>query len=94
MKLNTVKTTCMLINVTKSLKKITSLTLKNTQIETVVKMKLLGTIITIVLKWNKNTNHLIKKAYARMEILGKIKGFTKSTFGKFQIKLNIYQKQC
>ena len=41
-------------------------------------MKLLGTIITNDLKWNKNTKFLIKRAYARMELLRKLTSFTKS----------------
>ena len=48
-------------------------------------MKLLGTIISDDLKWNKNTNFLVKKAYARMELLRRIKNFTKSTSDKLQI---------
>ena len=32
-------------------------------------MKILGTIITDDLKWGKNNKFLIKRAYARMELL-------------------------
>ena len=48
-------------------------------------MKLLGTIKTNDLKWNKNTHFLIKKAYARMEILRQLTNFTKSTKDRLQI---------
>ena len=48
-------------------------------------MKLLGTIISDDVKWNKNTSYLVKKAYSRMELLRRIKYFTKSTTDKLQI---------
>ena len=85
MKLNTEKTKCMLFNFTRSKQFSTQLTLQSSQLETVVEMKLLGTIVTNNLKWNKNTSYIIKKAYARMEILRKIKSFTKSTSDKLHI---------
>ena len=37
--------------------------------------KLLGTIVTNDLKWDKNTSHICKKAYARMEIIRKLLKF-------------------
>ena len=37
--------------------------------------KLLGTIITSDLKWDKNTNHIVKKANARMELIRKVASF-------------------
>lgn len=80
MKLNTDKTKCMVFNFTRNKQFSTRLRMQDSQLETVVEMKLLGTIITNDLKWNKNTNFLIKKAYARMEILRKIKSFTKKHF--------------
>ena len=39
-------------------------------------MKLLGTIISADLTWTNNTKLLIKKAYARMQILRKLYGFS------------------
>ena len=36
-------------------------------------LKLLGTIITDDLKWDKNTDYITKKAYARLELLRKLK---------------------
>ena len=85
MKLNTEKTKCMIFNFTKSKKFSTRLTLKNKQVEIVREMKLLGTIICDDLKWKKNTSYLVKKAYSRMELLRRIKHFTKSTTDKLQI---------
>ena len=58
MKLNTDKTKCMIFNFTRSKQFSTRLTLRNANIETVKEMKLLGTIISNDLKWNKNTKHL------------------------------------
>ena len=37
---------------------------------------LLGVILTSDLKWSKNTDYLIKKANARMELLRKMSGFS------------------
>ena len=93
MKLNTDKTKCMIFNFTRSKQFSTRLTLKNTQLETVKEMKLLGTIITDDLKWNKNTTFLVKKAYARMELLRRIKNFTKSTNDKLQIYKTFIRNQ-
>ena len=85
MKLNTNKTKCMIFNFTKSKQFSPCLTLKNTELETVKEMELLGTIISDDLKWNKNTLNLVKKAYSRMELLRQIKCFTKSTADKLHI---------
>ena len=35
--------------------------------------RLLGTVLTNDLKWEKNTNDIVKRAYKRMEILRKLK---------------------
>ena len=67
MKLNTDKTKCMLFNFTRSKHISIRLTMQDSQRETMVEMKFLGTIITNDIKWNKNTNFLIKKAYAMMK---------------------------
>ena len=37
--------------------------------------KLLGTIITSDLKWDKNTEKIVKRSYARMELLRKLSEF-------------------
>ena len=42
------------------------------------KTKLLGVILTDDLKWDENTNELVKKAYSRMELLRKVASFTTS----------------
>ena len=58
----------MVFNFTKQQQFIARLTLKNSNIETVSQIKLLGTIVTDNLKWKKNTKYLVKRAYARMEL--------------------------
>ena len=48
----------------------------NESIETVSETKLLGTIITDDLKWNKNTNNIVKETNKRMQLLHKASKFT------------------
>ena len=43
--------------------------------ETVTDNKLLGTIVSTDLKWNKNTENIVKKANNRMELLRKVASF-------------------
>ena len=49
--------------------------INNEIIETVEETKLLGTILTSDLKWDRNTNNIVKKSYARLELLRKLAGF-------------------
>ena len=37
--------------------------------------RLLGTVITSDLKWDRNTNDIVKRAYKRIEIIRKLKHF-------------------
>ena len=69
MELNEEKTKCMAFNFTKKKQFSTRLTLNGKNIETFKDIKLLGTIITDTLKWGKNTKFLVKRAYARMELM-------------------------
>ena len=87
MELNENKTKMMVFNFTKKHQFSTRLALNGKTIDTVKEFKLLGTILTNDLKWNKNTKHLVKRAYARMELLRKMSEFTKSK----QDKLHIYK---
>ena len=57
--LNEEKTKTMIFNFSNSKQCSTRLMLKDKVIETVTETKLLGTIITNNLKWNKNTKHLV-----------------------------------
>ena len=76
--LNENKTKVMIFNFTDNYKFTTKLSLNNTTLEIVQKTKLLGVILTDDLKWDANTNELVKKAYRRMELLRKVASFTNS----------------
>ena len=49
--------------------------LKYEVLETVQGAKLLGTVLTNDLRWEKNTQHIVKKANARMQLFRKISNF-------------------
>ena len=86
MVLNQKKTKVMLFNFTEKYKFTTRLQLNNANLEVVEQAKLLGVIITNDLKWDENTAYLVKRAYARMELLRKVAAFTRSV----EEKKNIY----
>ena len=75
MKINTSKTKVMLFNFTHKYQFRTRLQLNNETIDTVSETKLLGTILTSDLRWDKNTQNIVKKAYCRMELLRKLSSF-------------------
>ena len=75
MKINSKKTTLMMFNYTKNYQFSTRLKLENENLETITETKLLGTIITHDLKWEKNTKNSVKKVYSRMKLLRKLIGF-------------------
>ena len=66
----------------------TRLQLKNKNIEIVKETKLLGTIVSDNLKWHRNTQYLVKKAWGRMQLLRSISSFKAS----IKDKLDIYKK--
>ena len=66
------KTKAMLVNFTDNHKFHTRLQLKGKNVEIVDKIKILGTILTNKISWNKNCNNLVRKANARMQLLRKI----------------------
>ena len=80
--LNQKKTKVMIFNFTEKYKFTTHLKLNSQNLEVVNKAKLLGVIITDNLKWNENTEYLVKKAYSRMELLRKVASFTSSISDK------------
>ena len=86
MVLNQKKTKVMLINFTEKYQFSTRLQLNNENLEMVKYAKLLGVIISDDLKWDLNTNSLVKRANARMELLRKVASFTTS----IEEKGNIY----
>ena len=75
-KLNVKKTKNMLFNFSKKYQFSTNLTLMNENIEMVKETKLLGTIITDQITWDRNTEELTKKAFKRMQRLNATAGFT------------------
>ena len=66
----------MIFDFTEKYKFTTHLKLNTETLEVVNKAKLLGVIITDDLKWDENTEYLVKKANSRMELLRKVASFT------------------
>ena len=75
MKINSDKRKAIIFNFTKNYQFDTRLILNHEILEIVNETKLLGTVLTSDLKWDKNTENIVKKAYAKMEILRKMSGF-------------------
>jgi hypothetical protein len=84
------KTKCMIINFTNKFQFQTRLTLNNQNIETVDKMKILGTVITNTLSWNENCARIIKKVNARMQLLRKVWSFGSSC----EEMVNLWKTYC
>ena len=78
MKLNPKKCKNMIINFSQKHQFSTSIQLNNETIETVKEMKVLGTYISNDLKWDKNTNELVKNSNQRMQILHSSSKFTRN----------------
>ena len=76
----------MLIHFTDNYQFFTRLKLNSENLEIIKYAKLLGVIISDDLKWDLNTNSLVKRAKARMELLRKVSSFTTS----MEEKKNIY----
>ena len=74
--LNDQKTKVMIFNFTENHQFSTRLKLNDEKLEVVKQAKLLGLILTDDLKWDENTHYLVKRAYARMQILRKASTFT------------------
>ena len=75
MKINKTKTKTMIFNYTNNYQFNRRLKIDNEILQTVENTKLLGTVITSDLKWDFNTKSIVKKAYARMELLRKLVKF-------------------
>ena len=78
MLINEKKTKVMIFNFTNTHQFSTRLCLENEILEEVKSTKLLDTIITNDLKWDKNTEFIVQKANARMELLRKLSNFNVS----------------
>ena len=86
--LNQKKTKVMIFNFTNNYQFTTRLKLKNENLEIVKENKLLGVIMTDDLKWDKNTQYLIKEGYKRMQILRKAASFGAPIADKIQIYIS------
>ena len=73
--INKKKCETMLFNFTKNYQFSSRLKIDNEIVETVQEMKLLGTILTNDLRWNANTENIVKKANSRMELMRRISNF-------------------
>ena len=85
MKLNIKKTKNMIFNFSRDKKFSTDIKLRNNVIETVSETRLLGTIITDDLKWNRNTDSIVKETNKRMQLLHKASRFTSNVSDLKQI---------
>ena len=75
MLINERKTKTMIFNYTNNYQFTTRLKLNNVNLEVINEAKILGTILTNDLKWDKNTQYLVKKANKRMQLLRKLASF-------------------
>ena len=73
--LNENKTKTMIFNYTDNHKFTTRLSVNGKNIQVVENTKLLGTVISDDLKWDLNTDPLIKKANARMQLFHEMSNF-------------------
>ena len=87
MRLNEDKTKNVIFNFSKKYQFTTNLSVNEKEIELVEEVRLLGTIITKDLKWNKNTKELVRRGYQRMQLLNKAATFS-SNIGDLK---SIYQ---
>ena len=78
MKLNEKKTKNMIFNFSKKNQFTAKLSVNDTNLEVVEETKLLGTILTNNLSWDRNTEELVKRAFRRMNLLFKAANFTNS----------------
>ena len=69
----------MIFNFSRNNQFTTKLNVNETDIEVVKETKLLGTVITDDLKWNRNTENIVKETNRRMQLLHKASKFTNNT---------------
>ena len=70
----------MIFNFTRNHQFTTNLEIEGESIEIVNEAKLLGTIITDKLTWDRNTAEITKQAFRRMQLLNAAAAFTSSKF--------------
>ena len=78
MELNQKKTKSLIFNFTKDKQFATNIKLKGEAVELVKESKLLGVIITIDLKWERNANHIFKNANKMMRMFHIASKFTRN----------------
>ena len=78
MRLNVDKTKNIIFNFSRNNQFSTDIKLDGKAIETVSETKLLGTLITNNLSWNKNTDKIMKESNKRMSFLHKVAKFTRN----------------
>ena len=78
MEISEKKTKTLIVKFTQNYQFHTKLSLKQSNIQVVNKMKILGTVITNQLSWSANCTILMKRVNARMQLLRKIWGFGSS----------------
>ena len=79
MVLNEKKTKSMIFNYSKKYQFATDLKLKSERLNVVDEAKLLGLIMTSDLRWNRNTQKIVKDANSRMRMLHISSKFIKKT---------------
>ena len=96
--LNEKKTKVMIFNYSRDHQFTTRLQLNNHNIEIINETRLLGVQVTDDLKWNRNTEILVKKANQRMQILRKASEFTSKISDRRQIYIlyvrSILEQSC
>ena len=75
MMINESNSKIMIFNFSQNYQFSTRLEMEGQILETVPETKLLGTVVTSDLKWNRNTSFIVKKANKRLELLRKISNF-------------------
>ena len=80
MLINKDKTNSMIFNFLRNYQFTTRINLEHQNINVISQTKLLGTIVTDDLKWDQNTDYLVKKAHKRMALLRKIASFGTNIF--------------
>ena len=93
MQINQKKSKIMIFNFTNNYQFSTRLSLQDENLEEVSETKLLGTIVTNDLKWHKNTERIIKKANAKMQILRVSSNFTSKWADLKQIYISYVRSQ-
>ena len=96
--LNEQKTKVMIFNYTENYQFGTRLELNGQNLDVVKQTKLLGVVITNDLKWDANTEYLVKRANKRMELLRKVSSFGTSKDEKRNIYIlfirSILEQSC